>query len=338
MTPKKKAVFFGELLMRLGTKQYERFVQADEFDVGFTGAEANAAVVLANFGMEAYLVSSVPDHEIGQACVNHMRRFGLNTDFIQRAGKRLGIFYLETGASQRPSKVIYDRAGSSITELKVGDLDWDAILAGKDWFHFCGTAPALADTVAEVVQDACQRAKKAGLTVSCDLNYRRMLWPPDKAGRVMTRLMEWVDVLIANEEHSREILGVEPKAVASGADRDEDVAHQLCARFGLKYAAITSRTGQSSSDTAWSAVLCGAGACHRSKEYRIHVVDRVGAGDAFSGGLIYGLLSGMTPQETVELAVAVSCLKHTVHGDFNHVSLDEVRALLAGQGLGRVQR
>jgi 2-dehydro-3-deoxygluconokinase len=347
MGRRKKAVFFGELLMRLGTKLHERFVQAGEFTVGFTGAEANAGVCLANFGMDAYVVSAVPDHEIGQACVNHMRRFGLNTDHIKRTGKRLGIFYLESGASQRPSKVLYDRAGSSITELRVGDLDWDAILAGKDWFHFCGTAPALADNVAEVVEEGCRRAKKHGLTVSCDLNYRRKLWPPEKAGRVMASLMQHVDVLIANEEHSRELFGI--GGGKTGRERflqnapvpfssEEGVARQLCNRFGLRHAAITCREGSSASDTTWSAVLCDGTGCYRSRQYQIHVVDRVGGGDAFSGALIYGLLSGMSPKETIEFAVAASCLKHTVQGDFNLVSLDEVRALMTGEGLGRVQR
>jgi len=361
MTPRKKAVFFGELLMRLGTKQHERFVQAGEFTVAFTGAEANAAVSLVHFGMDAYLVSIVPDHEIGQACVNFMRRFGLNTDYVRRGGKRLGLFYLETGASQRPSKVIYDRTGSSITEVQVGELDWAGIFEGKDWFHFSGTAPALADNVAQVVREGCERAKEHGLTISCDLNYRRKLWPPEKACRVMASLMEFVDVLIANEEHSRELFGIagrrggvrrrgrasrvhtaiQPASKRNASDllsAAEAVGRELCDRFDLRYAAVTCREGPSASDTVWSAVLCDGSACYRSAQYRIHVVDRVGGGDAFSGALIYGLLSGMSPKETVEFAVAASCLKHSIHGDFNLVSLDEVRALMAGNGAGRVQR
>ncbi len=339
MASRKKAVFFGELLMRLGTKQHQRLVQAGEFTVGFTGAEANAAVSLANFGMDAYVVSSVPDNEIGQACINHIRRFGVNTDHVKRAGTRLGTFYLETGASQRASKVIYDRAGSSITELKVGELDWDGIFRGKDWFHFCGTAPALGDNVAEVVKEGCQQAKACGLTVSCDLNYRTKLWSADKAGRVMTALMDSVDVFVANEEHSREVFGIESRGAGKASvERDEDVAQQLCDRFGLRYGAITCREGQSASDTTWSAVLCDGSRCWRSRQYQIHVVDRVGGGDAFSGALIYGLLAGLAPEEAVEFAVAASCLKHSVHGDFNLVSADEVRALMAGDGAGRVQR
>ncbi len=339
MASRKSAVFFGELLMRLGTKQHERFVQSSEFTVGYTGAEANAAVSLVNFGMDAYLVSSIPDNDIGQACVNHMRRYGLNTDHIQRAGKRLGIFYLETGAAQRSSKVIYDRAGSSITELRVGDLDWEAIFAGKDWFHYCGTAPALADNVAEVVGDACRQAKRLGLTVSCDLNYRKKLWSPEKAASVMTGLMEYVDVFVANEEHSREIFGISAGDPGRPpVERDEDVARQLCRRFGLRWAVVTCREGDTASDTTWSAVLCDGATCYRSRVYSIHVVDRVGGGDALSGALIYGLLSGMAPQEIVEFSVAASCLKHSVQGDFNLVSLDEVRALMSGGGAGRVQR
>ncbi|MDO8303125.1 MAG: sugar kinase [Sedimentisphaerales bacterium] len=339
----KKTVFFGELLMRLATKRYERFVQARDFELGYTGAEANAAVSLANYGLEAYAVSVVPDSEIGQACINYVRQFGVNTDFIKRGGKRLGTFYLETGASQRPSKVIYDRAASSITELKPGQMEWNKIFAGKNWFHWSGTAPALSECMAETTKEACIAAKKNGLMVSCDLNYRRKLWTPEKARQIMTDLMQYVDVLIGNEEDSALVLGVEAKGVdvhkgAIDVERYKEVAAELHKRFGFKYVATTLRESISASENGWSALLSDGKQCYVSKQYRIWIVDRVGGGDSFSGGLIYGLLTGMDCQKTIEFAAAASCLKHSIHGDFNHVSKEEVMALLGGDGSGRIQR
>ena len=334
-----KAVFFGELLMRLGTKRHERFVQAQEFAVAYTGAEANAAVTLAHFGLETFVVAVVPENEIGQACINYLRQFGLHTGHIKRGGQRLGTLYLETGASQRASKVIYDRAGSAFTELEPGEIAWDEIFAGKDWFHFCGTAPALADNVAKVVEEACRSAREHGLTVSCDLNYRSKLWTPDEAKAVMVGLMEYVDVLIGNEEHADIMLGI---SAGSSGTADEarcvDVARRLHEAFGFKYVALGLREGLSASDTRWSGLLHDGRAPYFSAEYAIRVVDRVGGGDAFSGGLIYGLLTGMAPRAAVEFAAAASCLKHSIHGDFNLVSVDEVMALVGGESSGRVQR
>lgn len=338
-----KVVFFGELLMRLGTKRYERFVQAREFEVGYTGAEANVAVSLTNYGLDTYIVSGVPDTEIGQACINYIRQFGVNTDYVKRLGKRLGTFYLETGASQRPSKVIYDRAGSSITELKLGDIDWDEIFQGKKWFHFSGTAPALADNVAEVTKEACASAKKLGLTVSCDLNFRRKLWTPEKAQVVMTELMKFVDVLIGNEEDADKVFGVRAKGVdvtkgKLDVEAYKDVARQLYEKFDLQYVATTLRESISAFDNNWSGLLYDGKEVYHSRQYHIHIVDRVGGGDSFSGGLIYGLLTSMTLQETVEFAAAASCLKHSIHGDFNLTSLNEVNILMRGDASGRVQR
>jgi len=343
MNKAKKAVFFGELLMRLGTKRFERFVQAHEFEIGFTGAEANAAVSLANFGVESFVVSAVPDTEIGQACVNSIRQFGVNTDFVLRTGSRLGTFYLETGASQRPSKVIYDRAGSSITELKPGQVNWGDVFKGKQWFHWSGTAPALSDSMAETTAEACAVARRHGLTVSCDLNYRRKLWSPEKARKIMTGLMRDVDVLIGNEEDTSLVLGVEPKGVdvQSGSlnvGRYKEVAKILHDHFGFKYVATTLRESVSASENGWSCLLSDGRQCCLSRSYKIWIVDRVGGGDSFSGGLIYGLLNGMGTQETVEFAAAASCLKHSIHGDLNHVTVSEVMALAQGEGSGRIQR
>ena len=339
----KKVVFFGELLMRLATKRYERFVQAHEFDVGYTGAEANAAVSLANYGMYAYIVSVVPDSEIGQACVNYIRQFGVNTDFVLRGGKRLGTFYLETGASQRPSKVIYDRANTSIAELKPGVIEWDRIFSGKHWFHWSGTAPALSDSMAATTKEACAAAKCGGLVVSCDLNYRRKLWSPQRAREVMTDLMQYVDVLTGNEEDSTIALGVSATGVDVAkaeldADRYKEMAAALQKQFGFKYVGTTLRESSSASGNGWSCLLFDGQRCYLSRKYRIWVVDRVGSGDSFAGGLIYGLLSGMSCQETVEFAAAASCLKHSIHGDFNHVTKEEVTALMNGGGSGRIQR
>ncbi len=343
MNDSKKAVFFGELLMRLATRRYERFVQAREFEVAYTGAEANAAVSLANYGLASYVVSVVPDTEIGQACIDFVRQFGVNTDYVLRSGKRLGTFYLESGASQRPSKVIYDRAGSSITELAPGTVNWDEVFAGKHWFHWSGTAPALSDPMAATTRESCQAAKRQGLTVSCDLNYRRKLWSPEKARAVMSDLMQYVDVLIGNEEDSAIVLGVAAKGVdvAQGtldAGRYQEVAAELHRRFGFKYVATTLRESLSASENGWSCLLSDGNECYLSRKYRIWIVDRVGGGDSFSGGLIYGLLTGMNGQETVEFAAAASCLKHSIHGDFNHVSKEEVLALVGGSGSGRIQR
>jgi 2-dehydro-3-deoxygluconokinase len=339
----KKAVFFGELLMRLAARHHERLLQAREFAVGYTGAEANVAVSLANYGMEAYVVSIVPDTDIGQACLNYIRQFGVNIDFILRGGKRLGTFYLETGVSQRPSKVIYDRACSSITELKPGMIDWEKVFRGKHWFHWSGTAPALSDSMTATVEEACAAAKRCGLTVSCDLNYRRALWTPEKAHRVMVDLMQHVDVLIGNEEDSSIVLGVAVEAgdVANGdldSELYKNVSAELHRRFAFKFVATTLRKSFSASENRWSCLLSDGQRCYLSREYRMWVVDRVGGGDAFSGGLIYSLLAGMDRQDAVEFAAAASCLKHSIPGDFNLVNRDEVMALVRGGGSGRIQR
>jgi len=343
MSESKSAVFFGELLMRLATKRYERFTQARDLEIGYTGAEANAAVSVANFGLQASVVSVVPDTEIGQACINSLRQFGVDTDLIIRGGRRLGTFYLETGTSQRPSKVIYDREASSISELKPGQIDWDKVFTGKSWFHWSGTAPALSDGMAATTKEACAAAKKKGLTVSCDLNYRRKLWTPENARKIMTDLMQYVDVLIGNEEDSALVLGAKAKDVdvhkgAIDVERYKEVAVELHRRFGFKYVATTLRESISASENGWSALLSDGEQCYASRRYSIWIVDRVGGGDSFSGGLVYGLLSGMNCQDAVEFAAAASCLKHSIHGDVNQVSKEEVMALMDGDGSGRIQR
>ncbi|EAX48356.1 PfkB domain protein [Thermosinus carboxydivorans Nor1] len=338
-----KVVCFGEIMLRLSPPGYLRFEQATSFDVVYGGGEANVCVSLANYGEEAVFVTKVPDNPIGQAAINEMRRYGVDTRYMIKGGKRLGIYFCEKGASQRASKVVYDRAGSAISQAKREDFDWTKIFEGADWFHFTGITPALGDNVAECVLDAVKAAKEAGLTVSCDLNFRKNLWTSEKAGQVMAQYMPYVDVCIANEEDAEKVFGIK------AADTDiiggklshegyKDVAKQLAERFGFKAVAITLRGSISASDNNWAAMLYKDGEFYFSRNYAIHIVDRVGGGDSFGGGLIYALLNGYSNQDALEFAVAASCLKHTIEGDHNHVTLSEVKALMAGDGSGRVQR
>lgn len=339
-----KAVTFGELMLRLAPEGYLRFVQADKFTVTFGGGEANVAVSLANYGIDAAFVSKLPNNDIGQAAVNSLRRFGVDTSKIVRGGDRIGIYFLEKGASQRPSKVIYDRAASAIALAKREDFDWDKIFEGVNWFHFTGITPALSDGAAEITMDALKAAKKKGITVSCDLNYRKKLWSKAKAKEVMTSLMPYVDVLIANEEDSADVFGIkaDDTDISKGALNKEgykSVAKKLVDAFGFKYVAITLRGSISANDNKWSAMLYDGKDYFFSKEYMIHIVDRVGGGDSFGGGLIYGMLNFKEDsQKVIEFAVGASCLKHSIEGDYNMVSVDEVLKLIEGDGSGRVQR
>lgn len=339
----KKIVTFGEIMLRLAPEGYYRFVQAESYGATYGGGEANVAVSLANYGMDAEFVTKLPKHEIGQAGVNSLRRFGVKTDNIARGGERVGIYFLEKGASQRPSKVIYDRAGSSIAEATTADFDWDKIFDGADWFHFTGITPALGDNVTAICLEACKAAKEKGITVSCDLNYRKKLWSKEKAGQVMGELCKYVDVCIANEEDAHDVFGISAADtdVTSGTISHEgykDVAKQLVDRFGFKKVAITLRESISANDNRWAAMLYDGGEFFFSKKYLMHIVDRVGGGDSFGGGLIYASLSGYSAQDTIEFAVAASCLKHAIEGDFNQVSVDEVKTLAGGDASGRVQR
>ena len=339
----KKVVTLGEIMLRLSTPGNTRFVQSDSFDVVYGGGEANVAVSCANYGHDAYFVTKLPKHEIGQAGVNALRRFGVDTKEIVRGGDRIGIYFLEKGASQRPSKVIYDRAGSAIALAKPEEFDWERILEGADWFHFTGITPALGGHLPRICLDACRTARKKGILVSCDLNYRKKLWSKEEAGRVMARLCEYVDVCIANEEDAADVFGIraaDTDVTGGKLNRDgyRDVAKQLKERFGFGQVAITLRTSLSASDNEWAGMLYDGKECWFSKTYPVRIVDRVGGGDSFGAGLIYGILEGMGPKESLEFAAAASCLKHSVEGDFNQVSAAEVAALAGGDGSGRVQR
>jgi 2-dehydro-3-deoxygluconokinase len=338
-----KFVTFGEIMLRLAPIGYERFVQSKEFGVVYGGGEANVAVSLANFGKDTYFVTKLPKHEIGQAAVNELKRFGVETKYIARGGDRIGIYFCEKGAAQRPSKVIYDRANSAMAQAKKEDFNWQEIFEGAEWFHFTGITPALSDTCAELCMEAVKAANEAGVMVSVDLNYRKKLWTTEKAGKVMGELIKYCDVIIANEEDAEKVFGIKADAtdITGGRLSDEGyrkVAKELVDRFKLKYAAITLRESYSASDNGWSAMLYDGKSFYKSNKYDVHIVDRVGGGDSFGAGLIFGLTSRMDTQASLDFAVAASCLKHTVEGDFNMVSVDEVETLMKGDGSGRVQR
>ena len=340
-----KIVTMGEIMLRLSTPGNEKFIQADEFDINYGGSEANVAVSLANYGYDTEFVSAIPDNPIGDCAVAALRKYNVGTTFISRSGDRLGIYYLEPGSSVRPSNIVYDRAGSSIACAQAELFDFDAIFADADWFHFTGITPALSDSAAKLTEEALKAAKAHGLTVSVDLNFRKKLWTSQRAGEVMSQLLPYVDVCIANEEDAKDVFGIEAEGtdVNSGKlNRDGyiSVARQLSSRFGCKYVAITLRSSISANDNNWAGMLYEAAAdkAYFSTTYHVHIVDRVGGGDSFGGGLIYSMLSGYDAQQTIDFAVAASCLKHSIEHDFNHVSVAEVAALAAGNASGRVQR
>lgn len=340
-----RVITFGELMLRLQPYNYERFVQCDRVEFSFGGGEANVAVSLANYGIDAAFVTKLPAHSIGQAAVNSLRRYGVDTSVITRGGDRVGIYFNEKGASQRGSVCIYDRADSAIATASGKDFDWDSIFADADWFHFTGITPALSPEVAKICRSACEAAKRKGITISCDLNYRAKLWTRERARAVMTELCSYVDVCIANEEDAKDVFGIEAEAtdIYSGKlnyDGYKSVARQLADKFGFKMVAVTLRESHSAFDNGWSAMLYNAGDneyCF-SKKYELHIIDRVGGGDSFGAGLIYSVLSGRTTQQAVEFAAAASALKHSIEGDYNMVTVAEVEKLAGGDASGRIQR
>lgn len=338
-----KVITFGEIMMRLNPEGYLRFCQADKYVSTFAGAEANVAVSLANYGVDVAFVSKLPEHEIGQSAVNSLRKFGVDTSKIVRGGDRVGVYYCEKGASQRPSKVIYDRAYSSIAMASEKDFDWDKIFEGVTWFHFTGITPALSDGLANITLQALKAAKSKNIIVSCDLNFRKKLWSSEKANLIMSELCNYVDYCIANEEDAKDVFGIEADNTdIYGGQLDRDgyisVAQKLKERFNFKGVAITLRESKSANDNDWSAMLYCNNQAYFSKKYSIHIVDRVGGGDSFGGGLIYSLLNGYDAQKTIDFAVAASCLKHAIEGDYNLVTVKEVETLANGNASGRVQR
>ncbi len=339
----KGVVTFGEIMLRLCPPEYERLVQAHSLMFSYGGAEANVACSLANYGIGSTFVTKVPANPLGQVTVNHLRQYGVDTGYILRGGERMGIFFLETGAGQRHSLVIYDRKHSSISGVQPGEFDWATIFQEAEWFHFTGITPALGANVAEATLEAVKIAKAMGLTVSCDLNYRKKLWDQQTAMVTMSGLMPYIDVLIGNEEDAGQVFGI--KAAGSEVKKGlldnegyQEVAREVLTKFNIQKVALTLRESYSAFDNGWSAILDDGEKFYRSRRYQIHVVDRVGGGDAFSGGLIYAFMNGDDAQSALEFAVAAPCLKHSIQGDFNHVTREEVLDLLKGDGSGRVQR
>ena len=339
----KKVVTLGEIMLRLSTPDYKRFVQADSFDVTYGGGEANVAAALCNYGLHGTFVTKVPNNPIGQSAINHVRRYGVDTQFIVRGGDRLGIYFLETGASMRASQVVYDRAGASIADVDASEFDFDKILEGADWFHTTGITPALSDKAAALTEAALKAAKAKGITTSIDLNFRKKLWTKEKARVIMTKLCEHVDVCIGNEEDADLCLGF--KAAHTDVTKGElnldgfkDVFKQMKEKFGFKYIASSLRESHSASDNGWSALVYDGTEFYHTKKYEVRIVDRVGSGDSFASGFIYGLVTGMPMPEAAEFGVAASALKHTIPGDLNHATLSDVKELMKGDGSGRVQR
>ena len=338
-----KVVTFGEVMLRLKSPAYERLFQSPALEATFGGGEANVSVSLANYGMDTAFVSVLPKGDIGDACIRELRGFGVDTSKIVRKDGRMGIYYLETGAVQRPSKVIYDRAGSTIAEAVSGDIDWDKALEGATWFHVTGITPAISDKAAELTKLACEAAKRHGVTVSVDLNFRKKLWTSEKAISIMRPLMKYVDVCIGNEEDAELCLGFKPDADVEGGKTDasgyEKIFKQMKQEFGFKYVVSTLRESFSATFNGWKALIYNGEEFYQSKRYEINpIIDRVGGGDSFSGGLIHGLLTKENQGEALEFAVAASALKHTINGDFNLVTVDEVESLAGGNANGRVQR
>ena len=338
-----KVITFGELMLRLAPENYLRFVQSEKYEATFGGAEANVAVSLSNYGTDVAFVSKLPEHEIGQSAVNSLRKFGVDTSLITRGGDRVGIYYCEKGASQRPSKVIYDRAYSAISQAKQSDFNWNKIFKNATWFHFTGITPALSDNMANITLKAVKAAKEKGITISCDLNFRKKLWSKEKANAVMTEICKYVDYCIANEEDAKDVFGIEADNTdinTGKLDRNGyiSVAKKLTDKFNFKGVAITLRESLSANDNNWSAMLYTNGQAYFSKKYAMHIVDRVGGGDSFGAGLIYSLINNYDNQKAIEFAVAASCLKHSIEGDYNMVSVKEVETLANGNASGRVQR
>jgi 2-dehydro-3-deoxygluconokinase len=339
----KKVVTLGEIMLRLSTPGFERFVQSDSFDVTYGGGEANVAVAVTNYGLNGVFVSKVPTNAIGQAAINHLRRYGVDTQFVARGGDRLGIYFLETGASMRASQVVYDRAGASIADVDAAEFDWDKIFDGASWFHTTGITPALSDKAAALTEAALKAAKAKGITTSIDLNYRKKLWSKEKAREVMTKLCQYVDVCIGNEEDAETTLGFKSEGtdITKGElnlDGYKSVFKQMKEKFGFKYIASTLRESHSASDNGWSALVYDGNEFYQTKKYEVRIVDRVGSGDSFASGFIFGLATEMSMGDAAEFGVAASALKHTIPGDLNHATLSEVKDLMKGDASGRVQR
>ena len=337
-----RVLTFGELLLRLSAPGNEKLFQSDVFKASFCGGEANVAVSLSNFGLDSIFITKLPDNDVGRSAIRAIRSFGVDTSKICYGKGRMGLYYLEKGASQRPSKIIYDREYSTISLANKEDFNWNKLFDGVDWFHFTGINPALSQNMFDITLEACKIAKEKGVTVSCDLNYRKKLWASEKAQLAMKQLMKYVDVCIGNEEDSQFALGINVRSSVENADLDiseyEQVARIIEKEYGCNFVAFSLRESISASLNGWSAVLYNGGQLYQSKHYDIQIVDRVGGGDSFAAGLIYGLTQKMGNQEAIDFAIAASCLKQTIEGDFNRCTIEDVYTLVNGSGNGRVQR
>lgn len=338
-----RMVGFGDYLSRLSPLGYKRFIQASMYEVNYTGAEANVCVSLACMGMDTEFVTRLPDNDIARAALSEILKYRVKVDHVAWGGERMGLFYLEKGASQRPSKIVYDRKYTSIATASYDDFDWDAIFDGATHFHITGITPALGPGMPEVCLRAIQKAASLGVSVSCDLNYRKNMWSPAEAKACMEKLVPYVDLVIANEEDADKVLGIQAKdsnVVAGKLSREGyvEVAEAICSRYGVKEVGITLRKSISASDNEWGALLYTGGQPYFSRTYPIHIVDRVGGGDSFAAGLLYASMKRLDPQTSIEYAAAASCLKHSIEQDFNLVSEREVELLMSGDGSGRVQR
>lgn len=338
-----RIVCFGEIMLRLNPEGNKRFLQADKFESSYAGSEASVAVSLSNLGLNAAFVSKIPNNEIGQASINVLRKFGVDTTNIVRGGERLGIYFVEKGSSQRPSKVIYDRKYSAISMAEETDFEWDRIFRNANWFHFSGITPALGDNIAKICIQACKAAKLRNIIISCDLNYRNKLWTSEKACKVMTQLMEYVDICIGNEEDAEKVFGIKADNVSTdfqsiSVEGYKAVAKNIADRFKIRNVVLSLRESISASRNLWSGLLYDGENYYISKKYDINIVDRLGAGDSFCAGLIYSLIQGFNHQKSIDFAAAASCLKHTIEFDFNLSDVSEIENLLGGDSSGRVLR
>jgi len=337
-----KVLTFGELLLRLSAPGFEKLFQSDNLKTTFCGGEANVAVSLANLGVESCFVTKLPNSDIGHCAAHSLDYFNVDTSNIVYGNGRMGLYYLEKGASQRPSKIIYDRKHSSFSMARKSDFNWDNLFEDVDWFHWTGITPALSNNVLQLIIEACVKAKEKGIIISCDLNYRKKLWSPENAQKVMKQLLKYVDVCIGNEEDAQFALGINSNSNVEKAEIDissyESIARKIEIEYCCKYVAFTLRESYSASRNGWSGILYHQGKTYISKKYDIQLVDRVGGGDSFSAGLIYGLINHCGDQESIEIATAASCLKQTIEGDFNRSSIEDVMQLVKGNGNGRVQR
>lgn len=339
----KKVVGFGEIMLRMSPPGYMKFIQTDTFHINYTGAEANVCVSLSHYGIETEFVTKLPINDISECAIATLRKFNVGTSHIIYGGDRMGCYFLEKGASQRPSKILYDRKYSAISTAERSDFDWDYILENAQAFYFSGITVALGKNLPGICMDACKVARKKGIKVFCDLNYRKNLWTPEQARETMSQLVKYVDVLVGNEEDSEKVLGIKPEnsdVIGGNLNRDdyEKAAHQIKSKFGCEKVAFTLRTSLSASDNKWAGMLYDNQGAKFSKEYMIHIVDRVGGGDSFTAGIIYGVVSGYESQKTLDFAVAASCLKHAIELDFNLSTVKDVETLLNGDSSGRVQR